>query len=106
MPLQNTVGVPIRYTLCRADRAAAGITYDTPTAYSLSTDYLSDNDTLTDDLWNNMSIDSLVVALEDSWAAEHGLPRSVFRFPWDPETKGVYFLKVYHGLHCLVSPFF
>lgn len=50
-----------------------------------------------------MNLDSLVVALEDTWAAEHGLPKSVFRFPWDPETKGVYFLKVYHGLHCLVS---
>ena len=52
-----------------------------------------------------MDLNSLVVALDDKWAAEHELPISVFRFPWDPEVKGMYFLKVYHGLHCLVSFF-
>ena len=45
----------------------------------------------------------MIVALSDEWAAEHDLPRSVFRFPWDEGSKGIYYLKAYHGLHCLVS---
>ena len=45
----------------------------------------------------------MVVALSDEWAAENSIPRSIFRFPWDEERKGIYYLKVYHGLHCLVS---
>ena len=92
----------LKLMMGQADSDPAGIKYDTPTAYSLATEYLSANETLTDDLWDNLDMNSLVVALDDKWAVEHGLPISVFRFPWDQETKGVYFLKVYHGLHCLV----
>jgi hypothetical protein len=43
----------------------------------------------------------MVVALDDSFADTHGLPRSD-RFPWD-EGKGRYFIKVFHQLHCLVN---
>ncbi|TGO26868.1 hypothetical protein BPAE_0051g00030 [Botrytis paeoniae] len=64
-------------------------------------DYMSNNDTLQDEMWDGIDTSPLVVALDDEWATEHQLPLSVFRFPWDPEAKGIYFLKAFHGLHCL-----
>ncbi|TGO84856.1 hypothetical protein BPOR_0457g00010 [Botrytis porri] len=53
---------------------------------------MSNNDTLQHEMGPH------VVALDDEWAIEHYL---VFRFPWDPEARGIYFLKALHGLHCL-----
>ena len=63
---------------------------------------MSHNETPADELLDNMDISPLVVALTDKWAVKQDLPLSVFRFPWD-ETKGLYYLKVFHGLHCLVG---
>ncbi|KAI2613459.1 uncharacterized protein GGS25DRAFT_467243 [Hypoxylon fragiforme] len=67
--------------------------------YVLVTQYSSDNDTLQDQLWHNINVDSAVVALSDEWAARHDL-RTAQRFPWD-QTKGIYILHGYHNLHCL-----
>lgn len=79
----------------------ARLAYDTPLIYYNHTDYMSNNDTLQDEMWDRIDTSPLVVALDDDWATEHQLPLSVFRFPWDPEAKGIYFLKAFHGLHCL-----
>ncbi|KAF7931133.1 uncharacterized protein EAE97_009342 [Botrytis byssoidea] len=79
----------------------ARLKYDTPLIYYNHTDYMSNNDTLQDEMWDSIDTSPLVVALDDEWATEHQLPLSVFRFPWDPEAKGIYFLKAFHGLHCL-----
>ncbi|RAH67842.1 uncharacterized protein BO66DRAFT_328255, partial [Aspergillus aculeatinus CBS 121060] len=76
-----------------------GLAYDVPTRYSLSTDYTSDNQTLADHMWDSLSLDSMVIAPTIEWAEEMGLPDS-WDFPWDPNRK-IYFVKVYHQLHCL-----
>ena len=77
------------------------MTYNTPTTYHNYTDYLSQNETYAHQMWSNIDTSPLEVALTDEYAAEHGLGISILRFPWDP-SKGIYFLKVYHHLHCLV----
>ena len=43
----------------------------------------------------------MAVALTDEYAESHGLPIAD-RFPWDDD-KGLYFIKAFHQLHCLVS---
>lgn len=78
-----------------------GLTFDTPVIYHSTTDYWGANDTLADELWNGMDTDPIVVALWDDYAQQHGLEISG-RFPWDDE-KGIYFLKGFHNLHCLVN---
>ncbi|KAL3478696.1 hypothetical protein BJX99DRAFT_224186 [Aspergillus californicus] len=67
--------------------------------YVLLTDYSSLNNTLADNLWHSINIDSGVVALPDSFAASHNL-RKAQRFPWDT-SKGIYILHGFHNLHCL-----
>lgn len=67
--------------------------------YVIITDYSSDNETLQDQLWHNINVDSAVVALSDEWADRHNL-RTAQRFPWD-QTKGIYILHGFHNLHCL-----
>ena len=81
----------------------AGLTHDTPTSYHYPTEYISSNETFADKLWDEIDVSRLVVALSDEWAEEHGLQRSVFRFPWDEKGTGVYYLKIFHDLHCVVS---
>lgn len=71
--------------------------YEEP--YVKVTSYSSSNQSLQDELWNSINVDHGVVALPDSWVAEHGL-RTAQRFPWD-QTKGVYLLHGFHDLHCL-----
>jgi hypothetical protein len=77
----------------------SGLSLDTPSVHYHHTAYWGANQTLADELWENISTDPMVVALSDDFANSHGLPRSD-RFPWD-ETKGRYFVKVFHQLHCL-----
>ncbi|PYI24195.1 hypothetical protein BO99DRAFT_428464 [Aspergillus violaceofuscus CBS 115571] len=77
----------------------AGLAYDVPTRYSLSTDYTSDNQTLATYMWDSLNLDSMVIAPTIEWAEAMGLPDS-WDFPWDP-TRKIYFVKVYHQLHCL-----
>jgi hypothetical protein len=78
-----------------------GLRLDTPSVHYHHTDFWSTNQTLADKLWEGIDTNPMVVALSDDFADAHGLPRSD-RFPWD-ETKGRYFVKVFHQLHCLVS---
>ncbi len=73
---------------------------DTPSIHYHHTEYWGKNQTRADELWESIDTNPMVVALSDDFADAHGLPRSD-RFPWD-ETKGRYFVKVFHQLHCLV----
>ncbi|PYH89209.1 hypothetical protein BO71DRAFT_423152 [Aspergillus ellipticus CBS 707.79] len=77
----------------------SGLTFDVPTRYSLHTDYSSSNQTLADYTWDNLNLDGMVIAPTLDWAREMGLPDS-WDFPWDSNRK-IYFVKVYHQLHCL-----
>ena len=79
----------------------ADLAYDTPTVFEHDTEFAANNETLADELWDGIDVSPITVALSDDWARDHGLEASV-RFPWDDE-KGLYFLKVFHSLHCLVS---
>ncbi|KAJ8128840.1 hypothetical protein O1611_g4793 [Lasiodiplodia mahajangana] len=63
------------------------------------TPYGGGNETLQDQLWYSINVDSAVVALSDDWASRHGL-RKAQRFPWD-QSKGIYILHGFHNLHCL-----
>ncbi|KAI1124478.1 hypothetical protein F5Y10DRAFT_285026 [Nemania abortiva] len=67
--------------------------------YVMVTPYGSENETLQDQLWYGINVDSAVVALSDDWAIQHGL-RKAQRFPWD-QSKGIYILHGFHNLHCL-----
>jgi hypothetical protein len=81
--------------------AYTGLSLDTPTIHYHHTDYWSANQTLADESWESIDTNPMVVALTDEYADSHSLPRSG-RFPWDV-SKGRYFVKVFHQLHCLVS---
>ena len=70
---------------------------DTPLVYKTHWD---DNGTAMDDFWEGLDASPIVVALSHDYADEHGLARSV-PFPWDDE-KGLYHIKVFHQLRCLV----
>lgn len=61
--------------------------------------YNSPNETLTNEAWESLEYDLGSVALTHEFAASKGLPPAQ-AFPWD-ESKGIYFLNAYHGLHCL-----
>ena len=78
-----------------------GLGYDHPVEYKIHTDYSGSNTTLSDELWEAIDSSPVVVALSDSYAAEHNLEKSA-RFPWDDE-KGIYHVKAFHHLHCLVG---
>lgn len=80
----------------------ASLAQDAPQAYHFRTEWWGDNDTLADELWDNLDISPVAVALSDEWASQHGVKISESRFPWD-DAKGLYFVKVFHQLHCLVS---
>lgn len=61
--------------------------------------YNSPNETLTNEAWEHLSSDLGSVALPQAYAISKGLPPAQ-AFPWD-ESKSIYFLNAYHGLHCL-----
>jgi hypothetical protein len=88
-----------------AEKATMGISKYTglptniPMVYTYRTDYFGDNETLADELWDNLDLTASVVALSPEYVAEHKLEKSS-PFPWDTE-KDMYFLKVFHSLHCL-----
>ena len=79
----------------------ASLAYDTPYRFEYHNDYWSTNETLADHLWDSISTDELVVALDESYQITHGLLPSN-PFPWD-QSKGLYYIKSMHLLHCLVS---
>jgi hypothetical protein len=72
-----------------------------PVVYLHASDYSSNNKTLANELWDSINLDALEVVLSPEYVAEHSLDEST-PFPWDPE-RHIYFLKVFHSLHCLVS---
>jgi hypothetical protein len=85
-----------------ADRPwTAGLTRNLPIAWSTVGPYNGDNDTLTNQLWEEINYDAGAVALTDDYAKRMGLPTTQ-RFPWD-KGKGIYILNGYHNLHCLVQ---
>lgn len=55
---------------------------------------------VTEESWDKLNYDLGSIALSDEYADSVGLPRAQ-RFPWD-QSKGLYFLNGYHGIHCLV----
>lgn len=81
--------------------AYTGLGLDVPSVHFHHTDYWSPNQTRADELWEGIDTNPMVVALTDEFADLHGLPHSD-RFPWD-KSKGRYFVKVFHQLHCLVG---
>ncbi|KAI1327327.1 hypothetical protein F5Y16DRAFT_198762 [Xylariaceae sp. FL0255] len=77
----------------------AGLRRDREEPIFVKTKYDSENETLQDQLWHDISVDSAYVALDDEWATQRGLPIAQ-RFPWD-HSKGLYLLHGFHNLHCL-----
>ncbi|KAL8785162.1 MAG: hypothetical protein Q9195_008754, partial [Heterodermia aff. obscurata] len=71
-----------------------------PTPLTHLTPYWSLNETLSNDLWSRITTAQGMVALPHTFTDRKALPRGA-AFPWDA-TKSVYFLQVYHQLHCLV----
>lgn len=96
--IQNVQSAP--YSSLMGKSAYTGLALDTPSTHFHHTDYWGPNRTLADALWESVDTNPMVVALTDEFAKAHDLPLSD-RFPWD-ETKGRYFVKVFHQLHCLV----
>lgn len=85
----------------KPDRSLAGLGYDMPYRFEYHNEYWGENETLADELWDNINTDGLVVALSRDYQAEHNLPASN-PFPWD-QSKGLYYIQSFHLLHCLVS---
>jgi hypothetical protein len=83
---------------------AAGLEYNKPVTYYAKTDWQSENETLADERWESLNIDSITVAISRDWAAEHGLPPSD-PFYWDLD-KDLYHVKGIHDMHCLVRTSF
>ncbi|KAH8703976.1 hypothetical protein BGW36DRAFT_313409 [Talaromyces proteolyticus] len=73
--------------------------YELPIEYKLKTEYTSSNMTLADQMWESLDVDSVLIAVTPEWAENKGLPDSK-PFLWD-KTKRVYYIKVFHQLHCL-----
>lgn len=97
----------VRYWCAANTGLQGGLGYDTPVLFNYDNEYHGENDTRAEELWDSISTDHIAVALTDSWIDEKGLQRSAAdiesaRFPWDP-SRGLYFLKVFYQLHCLVS---
>ena len=83
-----------------SDFNPGGLKYDTPVEYSIKTVWGDVNETISDQAWDTVDSSPIVVALSDEYASQHGLEKST-RFPWD-DTKGIYHVKAFHHLHCLV----
>lgn len=85
---------------------AAGVAFDTPTTFDYDNEWWGENETRATELWDSIKTDLIAIAPTNDWVDSKGLQRSgdfeSARFPWDPK-RGLYFLKVYHQLHCLVG---
>jgi hypothetical protein len=68
--------------------------------YHAHSDYWGENETLANGMWEAIDTNPIAVALDNEWARQHGLPEAG-PFPWD-NSKGTYFVKAFHQLHCLV----
>ena len=85
----------------RLNLLLGGLPYDTPVNFQYHSDYWGENETLADELWEAVETDPVAIALTDDYAQAHNLNVSL-RFPWD-SNKGLYYIKVFHQMHCLVS---
>lgn len=85
-----------------SSHSTAELSYDTPVAFDGHSEWLGPNQTHAGELWDNLDVSPLVIAVTDKWAVQRNLDVSESRFPWDDE-KGLYYLKAFHHLHCLVS---
>lgn len=78
----------------------ADLAYDTPQMYEAN--WGQKNETEADAYWEELDASPVIVALRyEEAASKYGLPKSV-QFPWDNE-KGLYYIKAFHHIHCLVS---
>ncbi|CAK47177.1 hypothetical protein AAWM_04785 [Aspergillus awamori] len=76
-----------------------GLAWDTHKPYSHHSEYTSENATHADEMWESLSMDPMVIAPTWEWAQSKGLSDS-WAFPWDSNRR-IYFIKVFHQLHCL-----
>ena len=79
---------------------AANLDRNTPVAFEAHTRYTDGNETLVNELWDQINIDAGMVALPEDFALNNGLLIAQ-RFPWD-RSRVVYLLNGYHSLHCIV----
>ena len=82
------------------DVRLAKLSWNTPGAFEHNGIYDNKDPKVTEDSWAKLNYDLGSIALSDEYADSVGLPRAQ-RFPWD-QSKGLYFLNGYHGIHCLV----
>ena len=81
-----------------------GLPYDKQLIYTHSNEYWdprNPEDRAPDALWNTLSSQPVAVAIDNSWARQHGLPVTD-PWPWDDD-KGLFYIKAFHDLHCVVS---
>lgn len=78
----------------------AGLQWDVPIPWSHEGPFASHNRSILDAAWETIDEDLGLVALDDEFVKEKGLPIAQ-RYPWD-NSKGLYLLNAYHNLHCLV----
>jgi hypothetical protein len=75
--------------------------FDTSILYKGHTEYQSENQSVADHAWDSFDTSAIAIAVPDDWSNKHKLPYTE-RFPWD-DSKGMYFVKGLHQMHCLVS---
>jgi len=85
--------------VCVESSKYAGLTRSLSVPWTLDGPYFNQDEVLTDEAWESISIDAGAVALADEYVSMMGLPTSQ-RFPWD-DAKGIYNINAYHSLHCL-----
>ena len=78
----------------------AGLEMDQVLEIPWMTKYGNTNLTEAAVIWEDISFDAGMVALDHSWAEANGIPKAQ-DFPWD-KSKGLFVLNGYHSLHCLV----
>ncbi|KAF2785976.1 hypothetical protein K505DRAFT_368627 [Melanomma pulvis-pyrius CBS 109.77] len=94
--------LPSKRTIVLGDRsvtAYAHLSWTKPGEFEHNGIYDNANSTVTEEAWESLRYDLGSIALSDVYTEAIGLPKAQ-RFPWD-QSKGLYFLNGYHGVHCL-----
>ena len=84
----------------KPNAGAAQLSWNTPGEFEHNGIYDNKDPKVTEESWDSLRYDLGSIALSDEYVESVGLPKAQ-RFPWD-ESKGLYFLNGYHGVHCLV----
>jgi hypothetical protein len=84
-----------------AQMLTAGLGLTTEKAYWQHTEYLSSNKSTSNALWDAIDTSPNTIALDADYIKKHKLDPSI-PFPWD-QSKGLYLIKAFHHMHCLVS---